>query len=64
MPSNDTANVVSERSIGIAREFAEFCKGERQRYVNTEHEADPLLFDEAVAYILQKLSAQTQEGGA
>lgn len=61
MSSNDTTDVVSKQVIGLAREFAEFCKGERQRYANTEQETDPALFDEAVAYVLQKLSAQAQE---
>ena len=63
MASNHTENATSDsRVTGTAREFAEFCKGERQRYVNTAQEADPALFDEAVAYVLQKLSAQAQGG--
>ena len=62
MSSNEPANAVpGSPALGIAREFAEFCKGERQRYANTEQETDPALFDEAVAYVLQKLSAQAQE---
>jgi len=65
MSSKHTANATFDlRTTGTAHEFAEFCKGERQRYVNTAHEADPALFDEAVAYVLQKLSTQAQGGGA
>jgi hypothetical protein len=65
MSSNHIVLPISDlQATGIAREFAEFCKGERQRYANTEHESDPALFDEAVAYVLQKLSAQAQEAGA
>jgi hypothetical protein len=61
MSSNHTADAISDlQATGTAREFADFCRGERQRYVNTAHEADPALFDEAVAYVLQKLSAQAQ----
>lgn len=65
MSSNHTMDTVSSlRATGTAREFSEFCKGERQRYVNTEQEADPALFDEAVAYVLQKLSTYAQEAEA
>ena len=49
------------RLTGTVREFTAFCTGERQRRINTEEAFDPALFDEAVAYILGKLTARAQE---
>ncbi len=65
MSPNDTATFSSDSKLtGTAREFAEFCKGERQRRANTEHAFDPTLFDDAVAYILHQLTPQAKESQA
>ena len=52
------------QGAGTAREFAAFCERERQRYHNAEKDFDPTLFDEAVAYVLHKLTTRSQELGA
>lgn len=48
------------RLTGTVREFAAFCTGERQRRLNTEEAFEPVLFDEAVAYVIGKLTAHVQ----
>jgi len=62
MSPHDTATPLSDTQItGTAREFAAFCKRDRQRRINMEGDFDPALFDAAVAYIVHKLTTQAQE---
>jgi hypothetical protein len=64
MPQADTRISTPDPQLtGTAREFAEFCKGERNRRSNAEEAFDPALFDEAVAYVLRQLTARSQEMG-
>lgn len=65
MSASESAHLSAEaQGAGTAREFAAFCERERQRYHNAEADFDPTLFDEAVAYVLHKLTTRPQELGA
>ena len=62
MPQADPKISASETQLtGTAREFAEFCKGERNRRSNAEEAFDPVLFDAAVQYILRQLTTRSPE---
>lgn len=62
MPPNDATPPMPDSQLtGTAREFAEFCKREYQRRNNAGGDFDPVLFDEAVDYILRKLEVRLQE---
>jgi hypothetical protein len=64
MPQGDPSIATLDTQLtGTAREFAEFCKGERNRRSNAEEAFDPVLFDETVAYILRRLTTRSQETG-
>ncbi len=64
-PNDDTASHTPDAQLtGTAREFAVFCKGERQRRANAEGDFDPVLFDAAVDYVLRQLTTQAREAGA
>lgn len=59
MASPEATSPFHDASLtGTAREFAEYCYGERLRRNNADETFDPALFDAAVAYILEQLTTR------